>query len=231
MTAGRTQLEHTWFAAHPVPMRMLFCVVIANIGMATGATAQSAGPDSRISWEELIDDNTEIASESIEVEVEAPSNPVVTRVLMELGLGTTALLMPTVVGFWIGVGMCDSQCWGGPPILGALVGLSLGAALLPAAVTLAGSQNGGMGDAVGAYLGFFFGGAIYAGLVGAAYATNDDAGRVGVLVVGSLLPLVGSVVGYEVSDGAARARRITPHPTQTVRITSSGLGIGLAGTF
>lgn len=164
-------------------------------------------------------------------------NPIFERVAAEFGLAVLTMVVPSVIGYGIGYAASSGErstscpsCTLGRQETGLAVGgigAFIGVALMPSAISLAGSAVGGRGDASGAYLGFVIGTAAL-GLLGLAAWAISDVGETAayLLLTAAPLPIVGAIVGYELMDHHARiavAPSISIHPT--------GGSVSVSGTF
>lgn len=161
--------------------------------------------------------------------------------LAGIGLIAAATAVGAMFGAFIGGG-CDPS---GPCLTGALAaigaafGASVGlAALYPLGVALGADAAGGRGRVGASYLGGLIGTALGVGLYFAAWGIQSATGApwaevmVPAIVLGSGLPLVGPVIGYELSDHAARgpARgEVSWRPT--LGVEAHGARAGVVGSF
>jgi hypothetical protein len=195
---------------------------------------------------DLDDSHLRLTEPTLEVHREVRDDQVVARVFAELGMGVTAEIVGGTVGGFAGAGIASAsaheQFFSFSGLAGGLIGHGIVAAIiLPLAVSWAGSWCDGRGDVWAAYVGELAGLAISGALLGAGFGTNDSTlsavGMVSVLV----LPLVGAIAGYEISDDVNRSA--SPSDTEeadasiawmpTVAPTSDGQGVmlGASGAF
>ncbi len=128
-------------------------------------------------------------------------------------LGWAATPSPKPADF--AAGNCDGDGWcteDENAVLGGLLGLGMGTvALVPAGVTIGGNAAGGDGSYWSALGGSLVGSGLSAMLTVAAVGSGDE--WTGYLSVGSwlLLPMAGSIIGYElsVSDPSANHRDLS----------------------
>lgn len=166
------------------------------------------------------------------------------RVGAEIGFGLGGLVLTTGVAAALGAALnepCGASPWQflcgptGGAIMGGLVGTFLGGALLPAFLTLGGTAAGGRGHAGGAYLGFLVGGGAAAGTIALGALGMTQIGGAGgdallwsSIVLGTLMTMTGTIVGYELTHHAAtRGPSVTP----SLAVDGNGATIGATGTF
>jgi len=144
------------------------------------------------------------------------------RIAVEAVLGAALGAIPEVGGAYIGlsIDVLAGHEAGAGLSLGAALGAMLGVA---PAVWLGGRAMGGDG-ALGWTL---LGGAAGTGVAAAILAIKNSTGT---LVIAALMPVIGSVVAYELSshDRSAAEPVVT---TVTVMPTFGPTSVGLAGTF
>jgi len=173
------------------------------------------------------------------------TTPAGARVPLEVAGGAGGMLTSFALGAltaeMLGAGECrgpdDDVCGLGASITGGLIGVGSLALTVPLGVYLAGNAAGGDGSFAAAFLGNLIGGGIGAGLVFGLAPQLDDGALVPLIVVAGALALGGSVLGYELTNGAsaratarARARaglRVMP----SVAAARGGASVGLVGTF
>jgi hypothetical protein len=175
-----------------------------------------------------------------ESEVPRPSKAL--RIMAELGAGLLTSGGGSLVGFFAGAGLCGAGIVGSqggflPCLDAAGVGLLLGAGLgLPLGVFWGGEAAGGDGKLLGALLGM--GSGVVAGfLVGALAFANPSGG----FVLGIPLAVVGSIVGYEMTErggapapGARTSPAVAsarPRLQPMLAVSSRGALLGLGGSF
>jgi hypothetical protein len=171
------------------------------------------------------------------------------RIGAQVGMGMVAGLFVGTIGGFLGAGIGSSACeqdfFSSCGLVGGVVGHYVVALMtIPLAVTWAGSWVDGRGNAGGAYLGELVGAGAAAVLMGVAIAVGSSAD--GENVAGALyatafassivLPLIGAIVGYEISDDEGRRQDagLADQGPQLVPLVSADqhrLTIGLGGTF
>jgi len=188
----------------------------------------------------------ELTEPTLEVHREVHDDRVVGRVFAELGMGLTAAVIGATVGGFAGAAIGSAadhqQFFSSSGFEGGVIGHGIAAAILmPLAVAWAGSWCDGRGDVWAAYLGELAGIAVSSVLLGAGVATGDGT-LVSVGVVSLLvLPLVGAIAGYEISDDANRSAspddaedegaQIAWMPTVAPTADGQGVMLGAAGSF
>ena len=174
------------------------------------------------------------------------NDQLVGRVFAGLGMGVLAATVGGSIGGFAGAGIGSAvgheQYFSLSGLAGGLIGHGIAAAaLMPLAVAWAGSWLDGRGDIWAAYLGELVGIAGAVGLLAGAFSTQDGT-FVAVAWVGAIaLPLLGAIVGYEISDGHNRAEGVDDGepdeesiawmPTAAPTADGQGLTIGAVGSF
>jgi hypothetical protein len=159
------------------------------------------------------------------------------RVLAGVGLGVGALVLATGLGYGVGASMpndCTGAwiCFDDHGLEGMLTGFSIGTALVPLAYSLGSALAGGRGNVWGASLGFVLGSAVSVGTIALGVLANDELeGEEGggllatAVVLGVLAPIVGTAIGYELTDRAA------PPVVPTLALGRDRVMLGASGTF
>ncbi|MBX7193805.1 MAG: hypothetical protein K1X94_17265 [Sandaracinaceae bacterium] len=160
------------------------------------------------------------------------------RVMAGVGMGLGMLVLGTGLGYGIGAGVPNSCsdgswfCFHDHAIEGLFTGFSLGTALFPLSYSLGAYLAGGRGNAWGASLGFVIGAAVSVGTIALGVLANDeldgtegDALLATSIVLGVLAPIVGTAIGYELTD--AEAVQVLP----TLSLDRDRVVLGVAGSF
>lgn len=159
------------------------------------------------------------------------------RVLAGVGLGVGALVVATGLGYGVGASMpsdCTGEwiCFDDHGLEGMFTGFSIGTALFPLAYSLGSALAGGRGNVWGASLGFVVGSAVSVGTIALGVLANDELeGEEGggllatAVVLGVLAPIVGTAIGYELTDRAA------PPVLPTLSVGRDRVVLGASGSF